>query len=194
LSLLSWLLLSEKLNHREWLAIIVGFIGILFIFRPDLSMSFRDNLLGIGTAVLTAISYLSVRQLGKYYDSRSIILSFMLSGIVMPIISMSVGAYYPNPHLDFLIGTFTWPTEAAQWFGFLALGITALLGQKLLTQAFMHDKAGRVAVVGYSNILFSVFIGMIMGEAIPNFYMTIGIAMIICGGILVSVVKKKSTV
>lgn len=191
LALFSWLLLSERLNIKEWMAILIGFIGILFVFRPDLSMSFRDNLLGIGTAVLTAISYLSVRQLGKIYDSRSIILSFMLSGIMMPIVSMLVGTYYPNPDWDFLIGTFQWPHTFSQWVGFLALGITALAGQQLLTKSFMHDKAGRVAAIGYSNILFSVIIGMLMGEAVPTKPMLIGIALIIAGGILVSWAKKK---
>jgi drug/metabolite transporter (DMT)-like permease len=192
LALFSWIMLSEKLNIKEWMAIFIGFVGILFVFRPDLSMSFRDNLLGLGTAILTAISYLSVRQLGKIYDSRSIILSFMLSGIVMPMISMAIGTYFPNPNWDFLIGTFQWPQTSMQWLGFVALGITALLGQKLLTQSFMYDKAGRVAAVGYSNILFSVLIGMMMGEAIPSYAMIIGIALIIAGGILVSVAKNKT--
>jgi drug/metabolite transporter (DMT)-like permease len=189
LALFSWLLIGETLNGKEWMAIFVGFTGILFVFRPDLSSSLRDNALGLGNALLTAVSYLSIRQLGVVYDTRSIILSFMLSGIVMPILSMLVGTYYPMEHLDFLIGTFKWPQNAWQWLGFLALGLTALLGQKMLTQSFTFDKAGRVAAVGYSNILFSVLIGFLMGEAIPSLSMLTGMLLIIAGGILVSFAK-----
>jgi drug/metabolite transporter (DMT)-like permease len=189
LALFSWLLIGETLNGKEWMAIFVGFTGILFVFRPDLSSSLRDNALGLGNALLTAVSYLSIRQLGVVYDTRSIILSFMLSGIVMPILSMLVGTYYPMEHLDFLIGTFKWPQNAWQWLGFLALGLTALLGQKMLTQSFTFDKAGRVAAVGYSNILFSVLIGFLMGEAIPSLSMLTGMLLIIAGGILVSLAK-----
>ncbi|MGV3601748.1 MAG: DMT family transporter [Dyadobacter fermentans] len=192
LALLSWLFIGETLNSKEWLAIFVGFTGILFVFRPDLSSSLRDNALGLGNALLTAISYLSIRQLGVVYDTRAIILSFMLSGIVMPILSMLVGTYYPIEHLDFLIGTFKWPENAIQWLGFLALGLAALLGQRMLTQSFTHDKAGRVAAVGYSNILFSVLIGFFMGEAIPTISMLTGMILIIAGGILVSFAKTKN--
>ncbi|MCE7067280.1 DMT family transporter [Dyadobacter sp. CY326] len=191
LALLSWLLIGETLNSREWAAIFVGFTGILFVFRPDLSISLRDNALGLGNALLTAVSYLSIRQLGVVYDTRSIILSFMLSGIVMPIISMLVGTYFPMEHLDFLIGTFTWPTNIYQWLGFLALGLTALMGQRMLTQSFTYDKAGRVAAIGYSNILFSVLIGFFMGEAIPSFSMLTGMLLIVAGGVMVSFAKKK---
>jgi len=194
LALLSWLLIGETLNLREWGAIFVGFAGILFVFRPDLSMSWRDNTLGIGNAILTAISYLSIRQLGMVYDTRAIILSFMLSGIVMPIISMLVGTYYPQEGLDFLIGTFSWPHTLEQWLGFLAIGLTALLGQRLLTQSFTYDKAGRVAAVGYSNILFSAILGFLMGEALPSFTMLVGMILIVGGGILVSIAKKKPVV
>ena len=193
LALFSWLLIGETLNGKEWMAIFVGFTGILFVFRPDLSSSLRDNALGLGNALLTAISYLSIRQLGVVYDTRAIILSFMLSGIVMPVLSMLVGTYYPMEDLDFLIGTFKWPENAYQWLGFLALGLTALLGQRMLTQSFTYDKAGRVAAVGYSNILFSVLIGFLMGEAIPSLSMLTGMLLIIAGGILVSFAKTKNS-
>lgn len=189
LALLSWMLIGERLNQKEWAAIFIGFTGILFVFRPDLSLSWRDNVLGLGNAILTAISYLSIRQLGWCYDSRAIILSFMLSGIIMPIISMLVGTYFPMEGLDFLIGTFRWPETLIQWAAFLALGLTALLGQKMLTQSFTYDKAGRVAAIGYSNILFSSLIGFLMGESIPSVSMIIGMILIIVGGILVSIAK-----
>lgn len=189
LALLSWMLIGERLNQKEWAAIFIGFTGILFVFRPDLSLSWRDNVLGLGNAILTAISYLSIRQLGWSYDSRAIILSFMLSGIIMPIISMLVGTYFPMEGLDFLIGTFRWPETLIQWGAFLALGLTALLGQRMLTQSFTYDKAGRVAAIGYSNILFSSLIGFLMGESIPSFSMIIGMILIIVGGILVSLAK-----
>ena len=191
LALFSWLLIGETLNGKEWAAIFVGFAGILLVFRPDLSLLWRDNALGLGSALLTAISYLSIRQLGWVYDSRAIILSFMLSGIVLPIFSMLIGTYYPQEGLDFLIGTFKWPYTTLQWFGFLAIGLTALAGQKMLTQSFTYDKAGRVATVGYSNILFSSILGFIMGEAIPSVSMIAGMVLIVAGGVLVSISKTK---
>ncbi len=195
LALFSWLLVGESLNTKEWSAIFIGFVGILFIFKPDLSMSLKDHSLGLGNAILTAVSYLSIRQLGHVYDVRAIILSFMLSGIVMPIISMVLGGFFPDITNNFLIGEFIMPTSIQQWLGFLALGLTALMGQKLLTESFTFDKAGRIAAIGYSNILFSTIFGIIMGEAFPSTPMLLGMCFIILGGVLISFAKgSKKTV
>ena len=193
LALFSWMFIGEKLSSKEWMAIFIGFAGILFIFRPDLSMSLQDHALGLGNALLTAVSYLSIRQLGQVYDTRAIILSFMLSGILMPILSMVIGTYFPMPAMSFLIGTFRWPQNIEQWAGLTAFGLTALMGQKMLTQSFTYDKAGRVAAVGYSNILFSTLLGLMMGEAIPNTFMLIGMILIVAGGVLISISKTKAS-
>lgn len=192
LAFLSWLFLGEKLSSKEWIAILLGFGGILFVFRPDLSMSLRNHVIGLGNALLTAVAYLAIRQLGQVYDTRAIVLSFMLSGIILPIFSMIIGTYFPNEDLDFLIGTFKWPTTMAHWFGFLALGITAMIGQIMMTQSFTFDKAGRIAAVGYSNILFALFFGLWLGEAVPTVSMMIGMGLIIGGGLLVSLSKDKT--
>jgi len=194
LAFLSWLFLGEKLSSREWIAIFLGFAGILFVFRPDVSMSLRNHLIGLGNALLTAVAYLAIRQLGQYYDTRAIVLSFMLSGIVLPVFSMIIGTYFPHEGLDFLIGTFSWPATVAHWLGFLALGVTAMIGQIMMTQSFTFDKAGRIAAVGYSNILFAVFFGLWLGEAAPTISMMIGMILIIGGGLLVSLSKDKTKI
>ncbi|WP_229216494.1 DMT family transporter [Dyadobacter sp. 3J3] len=191
LAFLSWLFLGEKLNLTEWIAIVLGFAGILFVFRPDLSMSVRNHVIGLGNALLTAVAYLAIRQLGQVYDTRAIVLSFMLSGIVLPIFSIIIGTYFPNDQLDFLIGTFKWPATWQHWLGFLAIGITAMIGQIMMTQSFTFDKAGRIAAVGYSNILFALVFGFLMREAVPTIATLVGMTLIISGGLLVSFSKDK---
>lgn len=192
LALFSWILLGEKLNSSEWLAILLGFGGILFVFKPDLTIPLKSHLIGLAVALLTSIAYLSIRQLGQVYDSRAIVLSFMLSGIALPILSMMAGSYLPHSELDFLIGTFRWPDNWLHWIGFIALGITAMIGQVMMTQSFSFGKAGRIAAVGYSNILFSVLFGFVLGEGLPTYAMMIGMLMIIGGGLLVSFSKEQS--
>ncbi|PWJ60043.1 putative membrane protein [Dyadobacter jejuensis] len=192
LALLSWLFLGERLKIPEWLAIFIGFVGILFVFRPDLDVPAGEHILGLGVAILTAVSYLSIRRLGQYYDVRTIILSFMLSGILMPLLSMVIGESFPEIEDNFLVGHFILPHTTYHWLGFLALGITAYLGQKMLTQAFTYDKAGRIAAIGYSNILFSTILGILMGESLPSTAMVIGMLLIIFGGVLIALTKSKS--
>jgi drug/metabolite transporter (DMT)-like permease len=104
---------------------------------------------------------------------------------------MIIGTYFPHEELDFLIGTFKWPVTLAHWLGFLALGITAMIGQIMMTQSFTFDKAGRIAAVGYSNILFALLFGFLMGESIPTIATIFGMILIIGGGLLVSLSKDK---
>ncbi len=187
LSLFSWLLIGEKLNKREWTAIFAGFTGILLIFRPDMQLTAREHMIGLGNAILTSFAYLSIRQLSGYYDTRAIVLSFMLSGIVLPAISMTVGAFTgPVEGWEFLVGTFRWPVNISQWLVITALGITALIGQFMMTMAFQYGKAGQVAAVSYSNIMFSLLFGMMLGEGIPSVIVLSGISFIILGGVMVA--------
>ncbi|MGC5198845.1 hypothetical protein, partial [Aphanothece microscopica] len=113
-------------------------------------------------------------------------LSFMLSGIFMPILSMLAGEYTSIEGYDFLLGHFVWPASNVHWGGLLALGIIAMIGQYLLTIAFTYDKAGRIASVGYSNIIFSGLLGLWLGDPFPGTLTLIGMALIIGGGVLVS--------
>jgi drug/metabolite transporter (DMT)-like permease len=187
LALFSWLLIGEKLNRREWGAILVGFWGILLVFRPDMHLSPKEHLIGLGNAILTSFAYMSIRQLGGYYDTRAIVLSFMLSGIVLPLISMGIGEWIGIIEgWEFAIGQFKWPNTCMQWFFILGLGISALIGQFMMTMAFQHGKAGQVAAVSYSNILFSLLLGILLGEGIPEIVVLCGIGLIITGGVMVA--------
>ncbi|UBM57443.1 DMT family transporter [Marinilongibacter aquaticus] len=188
IAVFSVFIVGEGLKGKEWLAVLLGFIGICFIFVPQMSgglLSARNHVIGIGNAVLTAFAYMSIRKLSSFYDSRSIVLSFMISGIVLPIISMILGAYYTLPSLDFLIAEFVMPQQK-DWLWILTLGVAAMIGQIYLTKAFSFGKAGIISAVGFSNIVFSVFFGLLLGDPSPQLLAFFGIALVIISGILIS--------
>lgn len=189
LALLSFYFLGEFLKRSEWWAILMGFLGILLIFLPQMTggglTSTRNHAIGVINAVLTALAYLSIRGLSEFYDTRSIVLSFMLSGILLPIISMLIGEFYDFPNLDFMISTFVLPV-GTQWIWIAVLGIAAMIGQIFLTKAFAYGKAGSISVAGYSNIIFSIFFGVFLGDALPTWLSFGGILLIIISGILIS--------
>lgn len=192
LALLSFYFLGEYLKRREWWAILLGFGGILLIFLPQMTgglTSTRNHSIGIINAVLTALAYLSIRGLSEFYDTRSIVLSFMLSGILLPIISMTIGEFYDFPNLDFMISKFVMPS-GWQWLWIAVLGVAAMIGQIFLTKAFAFGKAGPISVAGYSNIIFSVFFGILLGDAIPTWLSFAGISLVIISGVLISWKKK----
>lgn len=193
LAVLAGILYNEKLNEKEWGAILLGFAGICCIFLPSIAVatiSLKSHLVGLGNAIMTGMAYLSIRSLSNYYDHRSIILSFMLSGIILPLVSIGFGQYYDPASLDFLISDFIFPSTV-HIFPLISLGIAAVIGQVFLTKAFSFGKTGLIAAVGYSNILFSIFFGVLLGDSIPGMLTMIGIAMIVTCGIMVSSSKEQ---
>jgi drug/metabolite transporter (DMT)-like permease len=188
LALIGGLYLGERLKWREWTAIIIGFAGICMIFLPSVDnslLSAKNHVIGLSNAIMTGMAYLSIRGLSEYYDQRSIILSFMVCGIVFPILSLFVGEYYENEAIDFIINKFTMPV-GYQWSVLGALGIAAMIGQIYLTKAFSYQKTGVIAAIGYSNIVFSIIFGYILGDAFPSAMSLIGIVLIITCGVMVS--------
>lgn len=194
LALMAGIIYHEKLNTKEWGAIMLGFVGICCIFVPSIaldSISLKSHLVGLGNAIMTGMAYLSIRKLSKYYDHRSIVLSFMLSGIIMPLISMGLGRYYSAEGLEFLISEYIAP-RLEHIFPLLLLGVSAVFGQVFLTKAFSYGKTGIIAAVGYSNIIFSMFFGVLLGDSIPSGLTILGIIMIVSCGVMVSSTKSKT--
>lgn len=66
------------------------------------------------------------------------------------------------------------------------MGISALLGQYFVTKAYSNDKAGIVAAMGYSNIVFAVVIGLWLGDAFPDALTLTGMLMVIISGVAIS--------
>ena len=163
-------------------------MGICCIFLPQFKVdisSIKYHSFGLANAIMTALAYMSIKQLSGFYDSRSIVLSFMFSGIVLPILSMLAGQYFYIDSLAFLFGSFNWPI-GTEWLWIGVLALSALAGQILLTKAFTYGNTGEVSAIGYSNIVFSVIFGVILGDTFPNSLSLLGILLIIACGIYIS--------
>ena len=86
---------------------------------------------------------------------------------------------------------FKWPS-GIEWIQVFLLGFAALFGQYFVTKAYEADRAAIVSSVGYAIIIFSVFLGMMLGDSFPSIVSWAGIICIILSGIIISFVKRKS--
>lgn len=187
-AIFAWLFLQEKLPVKGWMAVFIGFIGILFITQPTGVGLSKYDLLGIFSGVGAALAYTSIRELRNYYDTRAIVLSFMLTGTIGPIILFLVSPYINIPELDFMLGEFVMP-KGIVWFYVIAMGVFATVSQLLMTKAYGETKAGIVGAVSYSNILFSILVGLMLGDALPSLVTSFGIILIVFAGIMVARAK-----
>lgn len=180
----AWIL-REKIGSKGWLAVFLGFVGVVFIMQPD-GLSFtKTDLLGLFSGIGAALAYTSVRELKKYYDTRSIVLSFMGIGTIGPLILMGLSHFVGVGNFDFILGEFVMPS-GTDWFYIAGLGVFATLAQGYMTKAYGATRAGIVGAVSYTNIIFSLLLGLMLGDAFPNLLGFFGIMLVIFGGILVA--------
>lgn len=191
IAIFSFFLFGEYHGRRVLLAVVLGFTGMLLIYKPVMHFPWYYHFAGLLSGITSAIAYLTVNRLAQYYDPRVIVLSFLLSGFIVPLVTMIIHYTAGVPTDGLFIVDFRWPA-GREWFSLLLMGLAALFGQFFVTKAYGADKAGIVSVFGYANIIFSVFIGMMLGDAFPDIISWAGITCIILSGIIISLVKRRS--
>ena len=189
IAIFSFFLFGEYHGKKVLIAVLLGFAGMLLIYKPVMHFPWYYHLAGLISGIVSAIAYLTLGRLALYYEPRVIVMSFLVSGVVVPFITLVIH-YTTGAHADGLfIIDWQWPA-GIQWFYVFFMGITALFGQYFVTKAYGSDKAGIVSIFGYSNIIYSVFIGMLLGDAFPDLMSWTGISCIIVSGIIISLVKR----
>lgn len=168
--LLSSVFLHEKLKKLQIPALLLAFVGIIFISRPRLDVSFFPAAVGLLSAVFAGIAYTTLRHL-RHTDTPFVIVFYftMVSSLAM-IPAMALGQ---------------WETpDQRQWVILLGLGLIGLAGQHLMTTAYRFANAGEVAIYGYSSVLFAIVLGIILGWGIPPYLSFIGAGFIMVAAYL----------
>jgi drug/metabolite transporter (DMT)-like permease len=190
IAVFSFLLFREYHGRKVLLAVLLGFLGMLLIYKPAMHFPWFYHLAGLISGIASALAYITVNRLAGYYDSRIIVLAFIGTGVLVPVVFMLIKYTFQLPADDVFFINWKWPA-GVEWLYVLWLGLAALFGQYFVTKAYGADKAGIVSSIGYANIIFSVFIGMALGDAFPDWVSLLGIFCIIGSGILISWVKQK---
>lgn len=190
-AIFSFLFLKERISLLGWGGILLGFVGIVLIVQPQISVT-QSDLIGIFSGVGAALAYTSVRELRRAYDVRVIVLSFMFFGSVVPLGFMLFGGGLQTAFggaFAFLYAPFVAP-DALGWVWIAAMGFFGVVFQLNLTKAFAASRsAGVIAAVGYTDIVFSLLLGIALGDALPNALGCAGIGVVVLAGILVSLKK-----
>jgi drug/metabolite transporter (DMT)-like permease len=189
-AIFAYLFLNEKLHPSALLAIIIGFVGIVLVAQPQGGTFDKYDILGIFSGMGAALAYTSIRELRKYYDTRAIVMSFMGVGTLAPLFLMLITPYVNvSEEFDWMFAAFVMP-KGIEWGYVIAVGIFATISQLLMTKAYELTKAGIVGTISYSNIVFAVVIGMMLGDPIPDIWTVLGIILVILSGLLVALPKK----
>lgn len=191
IAVFSFLIFREYHGVRVLFAVLIGFTGMLLIYKPSMYLPLPYHLTGLLSGISAALAYMTVGRIAPYYDPRMIVFSFLFFGMLLPSVSMLL--YYAGgwPQDGLFIIAWRWPA-GEEWAYVLMMGLAALFGQYFITKAYSADKPGVVSAISYSNIIFSTFIGVMMGDAFPDWLSLTGICCIIASGLVISFVKRGS--
>jgi len=190
IAVFSFVVFKEYHGNKVLLAVLLGFVGMLLIYKPNMLFAWYYHLAGLISGISSAIAYLTVGRLATYYDSRIIVWSFVATGFAVPALAMVVKYVFALPADELFFVRWQSPS-GIQWLYLLVLGSAALFGQYFVTLAYSADKAGIVSVFSYANIIFSVFIGIALGDDFPEWMTWVGIACIIVSGGIISLLNLK---
>ena len=155
----SYLFLSEKINIKQILSIIIAFIGALFIIKPSINSEVIPAIIGLLGGVSAAAAYTCVRALSGKENPDTIVFYFSLfsSIITLPLMLISYKSM-----------------ETLQFTYLILAGIFASLGQFGITFAYKYAPARELSIFDYSNIIFSALISLCLFGILPDYLSVIG--------------------
>jgi len=167
---LSALFLREQVGWKRWLAVLVGFAGVLIAVRPGTSAFETISLLPVATAFVYALLMLSAR----WVDSRESVWTLLLY-------MTGTGAA-----ISLFIVPFVWnPIRPEDLWLFGAIAIFGTAGMTMITQAFRLAPAVVVAPLDYSAIIWATALGWLFWNEIPDALTFLGAAVIIASGVFI---------
>jgi drug/metabolite transporter (DMT)-like permease len=168
IAMLSGPILGEYVGWRRWLAISVGFVGILIILNPGNGIFSPYALVPLAGAILFALYGLLTRYVGQYDNSST---SFFWTGVVGSIAMTVVGLNFWDP------------VSKSDWSIMLLLSASGVVGHYLLIKCYEVAEASAVQPFAYLQLIWASMIGIIIfGEQITT-NVLIGACIIVGAGL-----------
>ena len=174
---LSAIILKEKVNLKTWIAIFVGFVGVLIIMRPGLSIFDPKSLIPLAAALFLSLYQIVTRKVSEYDSSETSLFYTSVVGIIL---------------MSFLMPFFWQPMQSYSYLLFLGIGIFFSLGIYFQIIALSFAKASVVQPFHYTLILWAIILGYIFYNDLPDLPTVIGAIIITLSGIYVLNIRSKS--
>jgi drug/metabolite transporter (DMT)-like permease len=184
---LSLPLLGERVGMRSWIAITIGFLGVVLIVQPDTSLFDPTVLLPVFSALAYAVSALLTRRLGTTESSGAMALTATLlyvvaGGLTALALSHVEVAGEAHSSLRFLLNPWRWPSAIDA--GLLAAcGLIAAFGFFFLSQGYRLAETNRAAPFEYAALPWGILWGYWFFGNFPNLATLAGAVVIVGAGL-----------
>ena len=168
LTALSGPLLGERVGRAQWIAVGIGFFGVLVMVRPGGKLFDIATLLPMGCAVTYAIFQIITR---KYAGRESAYTTHFWTAMVCTILfSLSL--------------PFSWKTPTMWgWLAMITMGLIGGLGHYLLIRAYEAAPPATLAPFTYTQLIWSTVLSWLVFNHLPDAGSMLGMAIIVSAGL-----------
>ena len=170
ITVLSIFLLSEKVGVFRWLAVLIGFIGVIIIAEPGLRgmnyLYFLPLIFCIGMAFVT----ITIRKLSTTEPIWLISIFFTITISIAGLATIPMGWIMPN-FQDFIL--------------LVLIGVTGGSANLFLTQSYKLSEVSLVAPLKYLALIFAIIFGYLIWNEIPTIKTLIGASLVILASLII---------
>jgi S-adenosylmethionine uptake transporter len=168
---LSHFFLGEKIGWRRWLAVLVGFIGVIIALRPSSAMLSLPSLFGLAGSLSFALTLVMNRYLRSTSDTTLVTwqtFAALATGIVVVLLT---GDWRQASLID--------------WGGMLLLGVVATCAHLLITRSLKLAPASLLAPLQYTLLLWAIVLGYVFFGDVPDAQIIVGAVIIVVAGLFI---------
>jgi drug/metabolite transporter (DMT)-like permease len=170
-ALLAPVVLAERTDRTTLFLASLGLLGVVLIVRPQGRFPLVAGLVGVAGGIFAALSYVTIRAIGRREHPLTIVLYF-------PLVSV-----FASAPATFRAGLFPGPVEALALAG---IGVATTIAQILLTAALRLERAAVASQVSYLGIVFGAAFGAALFGERPGWSTAGGAALVILATSLIA--------
>lgn len=168
ITVLSVLMLKEKVGVRRWAATLLGFAGMLLIIRPGTSAFQMAALYPLGAALLWSFAAVVTRSVSAHDRAATT--------LVWTSLVMLAGA-------TVLIPFFWRPMTGQEWLLMSLIGGISIVGHSMLVFAYERASASFLAPFSYAQLVWATILGYLVFGSLPDRWIAAGAILIVASGI-----------
>lgn len=165
---LSGPILGETVGWRRWTAVGIGFVGVLIILQPGITVFQPAAIIPLIAALMFALYGLLTRYAARRDSAAT---SFFWTGTVGALGITAVGLFYLEP------------MSKSDWLWMAALCVTGVLGHWLLIKCYEVAEASAVQPFAYLQLVFASSIGILIFDESLRPNVAVGGAVVVMAGL-----------
>lgn len=188
IALFAALFIGDRVGPAGWLSVLLGFVGVLLILKPQAGDFNQYALLPLISAILYALAMILTRT--KCRDESPLVLSlclnvsFVVVGLAATVLTMLIDTPGDaEPGTSFLLGQWT-AMGRAEWLSMCLLATAVIIGSVGAAIAYQAGPPAIVATFDFTYVAFAAAWGLLFFGEVPGTIKLAGMAMVVAAGIL----------